>query len=104
MAGDGGLADDAPPPDRLEQVVLADDACPVFDQIGQKIEDLRADRNRTGSPLELPPVKIECAVPKQQHGPFLARTVRRFWTNLQEHLDAVSRTSVRALGTNLVEQ
>src|SRR5262245_23204710 len=41
----------APPPDRLDQIVLADNALPIADEVDQDIETQRPDRNQFGSPL-----------------------------------------------------
>src|SRR5262249_13988593 len=42
---DGRFRYDAPLPDRCDQIVLADDAFAVADQVFQEIEDLRLDRD-----------------------------------------------------------
>src|SRR5262245_51789938 len=59
MAGQGGFRDDPSTPYRIDQVVLADNARAVLQQIRQQVEDLRPDRNRLGSTGELPPIRIE---------------------------------------------
>jgi hypothetical protein len=42
-AVEGGIRDDATAPYRRNEVVLADDAITVFDQVDQKVEYLRLD-------------------------------------------------------------
>jgi hypothetical protein len=42
-ASQRGFGDDAPVPDRRQQVILADDAVPVLDEIGKQIEHLGFD-------------------------------------------------------------
>ena len=45
-AGQRGFGDDTPVPDRSQQGVLADDPVAILDQMQQKIEYLRLDRNQ----------------------------------------------------------
>ena len=52
----------APVPDRIDQVVLADDAPPVADQIIEQIEYLWRDRYDGGPALQFAQVRVECVV------------------------------------------
>ena len=52
-------------PNRSDQIVLADHALPVADQVFQKIEDLRLDRNQIGPAAQLAPVGIESTILEQ---------------------------------------
>ena len=52
-------------PDRRDQVVLADHALPVADQIFQQVEHLRLDRNQIGAAAQLAPVGIEGTIRKE---------------------------------------
>src|SRR5690606_5437320 len=64
MARERGFRDDAPVPNRLEQVVLADDAFSVRHEVEQNIEHLRSDGYRGGRPRELAPIGVEHAIPE----------------------------------------
>ena len=64
-SGKRRVGDDAAPPYRGNQVVLADHAFPVAYQVNKKIECLRRDRNRVGPPMQLPLVRVERKVLKQ---------------------------------------
>src|SRR4249919_3232480 len=59
------VGDDAGAPEGRDQVVLADHALAVADQVNKKIECLRRNRNRVGSPNQLPFVDVEREVLKQ---------------------------------------
>ena len=52
----------APVPDRVDQVVLADDALPVADQIIEQVEYLRRDRDDGRPALQFASVRVECVV------------------------------------------
>jgi len=47
------------------QVVLADDAIAVPDEINQKIEDLRFDRNQIGAAPQFAPVDVKVMLTKE---------------------------------------
>jgi hypothetical protein len=42
---------DTPIPDGVDQVVLADDAVPIADQVGEQIEHLRRDGDQIGTAM-----------------------------------------------------
>src|SRR5258708_2978137 len=56
----------APPPYRLQQIVLADDAIAVADQVHQQVEDLRSGRNDRCAAPDFPSVSVDRAVFKQK--------------------------------------
>src|SRR5258708_7010671 len=58
-AVDGCVGDDAALPHALDQIVLADDAIAVLQQIEQQVEDLRLDRYRLAGPAEFPPRRVQ---------------------------------------------
>ena len=55
-------SDAAPVPDGVDEVVLADDALLVVDQVFDQIEYLRRDGDDLRSAMKLAPVGIECVV------------------------------------------
>ncbi len=59
MTCEGGFGDDPTTPNRLQQIVLADHALAVPDQVQQQVEDLRRQRNFFRSPHQFPQVGIE---------------------------------------------
>jgi hypothetical protein len=61
-AGQRRFRDDPPAPDRLQEIVLADDAVAILHQIDQEVEDLRLDRDQPGAVAQLAPAYIECVV------------------------------------------
>ena len=63
------FGDDAAVPDRLDQIVLGDDAVAVFDQMNQQIEHLRLDRDALAAAGQLAEVGIKHMVGKVKlHG------------------------------------
>jgi hypothetical protein len=58
-AADGRVRDDASLPDRVEQIILADDPVPVSDQMEQEVEHLRFHLDQLGASAQLPPCRIE---------------------------------------------
>jgi hypothetical protein len=58
-AGQRGFGDDAPVPDRGEQVILAGDAVPVLDEIGKQIEYLRLDLDQLVPAAQLATLQVE---------------------------------------------
>ena len=58
-AGQSRFRDDAPAPDRSEEIVLADHPVPIFDQIDKKIKDLWLDLNEIGSAPQFAAADIE---------------------------------------------
>ena len=52
----------APIPNGVNEVVFADDALPVADQVIEQIEDLGRDRDHIGAAIQLAPVGVECVV------------------------------------------
>src|SRR5215467_1534953 len=79
--------DDPPGPDCSNQVVLADNPIPVFDQVFKEIEDLRGDGNELRPTSQLATVRVEHKVfeaveqiaapwPKMRH--LLAMLARRW--------------------------
>ena len=68
-ARQGGLGDDAAVPDRLDQIVLADDVVAIFDQVNQQIEHLRLDRHALAAAGQFAKVDIKHMVGKEKlHG------------------------------------
>ena len=55
------LRNNAPIPQRREQIILADDAPAVLNQVDQKIEDLGLKGNQIASPAQLTPVCVNNA-------------------------------------------
>jgi hypothetical protein len=49
-------------PDRDEEVILANDATAVLNQIAQQIEDLRLHRHGSQSTAELPTLRVQDAL------------------------------------------
>ncbi len=44
---------------QIDEVVFADDAIAVLDQVNQKIENLRLDRDDGAMGVQLPPLAVE---------------------------------------------
>jgi hypothetical protein len=65
-AGQRGFGDDAPVPDRRQQVILAGDAVPVRDEIGKQIEDLGFDLDQVAATAQLAPLQVESVVGEQK--------------------------------------
>jgi hypothetical protein len=63
-AGEGIVRHRAAIPDRLQQLVLADDTVPMLDQISQNLEHLRLDMDGRAVPAQLELVSIDLAVAK----------------------------------------
>jgi len=59
MTGRSRFRDKASAPHCVQQVVFSDDALAILHQIDQQVEDLGPDRNRLGSPGQLPSVGVE---------------------------------------------
>src|SRR5262245_3614777 len=57
-AGYRRLGDGPPTPNRFDQVVLADYAVSVLDEVDQKIEDLWSGRDQSRPALEFSPLKV----------------------------------------------
>ena len=67
-----GFRDDAPMPDRGQQLVLADHAVAVPDQVNKKIEDLGLDGDQGSSPAQFAATCVEYTVlEKIAQGPIL---------------------------------
>ena len=60
------FGDDAPVPDRGDQIVLADHAVAVFDQEDQQIEDLRLQRKQRAVPPQLAAIGVKCMICKEE--------------------------------------
>jgi hypothetical protein len=56
---EGRFRNDASVPDRCDQIVLADDAFAVADEVFQEVEDLGLDRDKAARAPQLTPVAIE---------------------------------------------
>nr|WP_249127735.1 hypothetical protein [Bradyrhizobium lablabi] len=52
-AAERSFRDDSTVPDRLDQLILADDPVVVAHEIGNEVEDLRFDMNEFASPAQL---------------------------------------------------
>ena len=59
LAAEGGFRNDAAVPDGGHQVILADDALAVLNEIEQEIEGLRLGGNQRSRAPQFPPVGIE---------------------------------------------
>jgi hypothetical protein len=70
-AGQGGFGDDAPVPDRRQQVILAGDAIPVRDEIGERIEYLGFDLDEVAAAAQLAPLQVENVVTEEKTHPGL---------------------------------
>ncbi len=67
---------DASIPDGADEIIFADDALPVADQVIEQIKNLRCRRNHVGAAMELAPVGIERVILEEiAHGtlPWVAR-------------------------------
>src|SRR5215467_13225828 len=60
--GQRRLRDDPSLPDFFNQIVLADDAITVLDQIDQEIEYLRLDGNPFAAAGKLPPIAVKYVI------------------------------------------
>ena len=58
----GGLRNDAPMPDRGQQLILADHTVTVADQVSEEIEDLGLDSDQGSSPAQLAAIRIEYTI------------------------------------------
>ena len=58
-AAESRLRYDPPVPDRVEQIVLTDNALRIADQIKQQVVDLRLDVYRLTIPKQLPTVRVD---------------------------------------------
>ena len=56
------IRNDAPLPDRRDEIVFADDAPPVADQVIEKIEHLRRNGDQIGPATQFPLVGVEYEV------------------------------------------
>ena len=50
---------DASAPHRCYEIVFADDAIAVLDQVNQQVKDLRLDRNVRATRVQFPPLAVE---------------------------------------------
>ena len=66
--------DDAAVPDGLDEVVLADDAVPIFDQVDQQVEHLRLDANHLAGPGQLTQPRIQHVLGKVKLHVFAPQT------------------------------
>ena len=57
---------DPPVPDRRNQIVLADDAIPVFDKVDQNIEDLGLDRDHGVTRAQFTALAVERKILEQK--------------------------------------
>jgi hypothetical protein len=58
-AGQGRFRDDAAAPDRFNQIVLADDAIAIRDEINQNVENLRLDRDNGAAQAQFTALAVE---------------------------------------------
>ena len=58
-AGQRRFGDNAAAPDRGNQIIFADDAITIFDEIDQKIENLRLESDRNVARAQLPALAIQ---------------------------------------------
>ena len=82
------FGDDPAAPDRLQEIVLADDAFAVPNQVDQEVEDLRFERDPLAAPPEFAPINVKHMIGKdkfQFRSPGADRT-GRFSTNYQANL------------------
>ena len=57
-AGERRLGNDSPFPDGVEQIILADHAITVVDQVDEQIEDLRPDIDQLGAAPQLAAIHV----------------------------------------------
>ena len=68
-AAQGRIRNDPAAPDRRDEIIFADDAVAVLDQIDQQVEHLRLDGNRLRPAAQLAPVGIKRMIGKEKlHG------------------------------------
>jgi len=65
-AGHRRFRDDPAAPDRLQEIVLADDAFAVPNQVDQEVEDLRFERDPLAVPPELAPIDVKQVIGKDK--------------------------------------
>ena len=65
-ARQGRFGDDAAVPDSLDEIVLADDAVAIFDQVDQQVEHLRLDADILAGPGQLAQPRIQHMVGKMK--------------------------------------
>ena len=72
------VRDDAPVPNGRDDIILADDACPVSDEVVEKIKYLRCNGNHVRPAAQLATVGVEHAVFEEiaQVGPLAAPSIR----------------------------
>ncbi len=63
-AGQGRFRDDPPAPNRVQQIVLGDNAVAVADQVHQQVEHLRLQRDRFAAPPQFAARHVEHVVGK----------------------------------------
>jgi len=99
-AGQRRLGYDPSTPDRGNEIVLADDAVAVLDEMDQKVEDLRLERNQLATSLELPTIRVEDVASEQDRqipspaGPDDTQAPRPHWTD--NHAHPKEKSSFRA--------
>ena len=64
-AGQRRFGYDASTPDRGNEIVLADDTVAIPDEMDQKVEDLRLERNQLATALELATIRVEGVASEQ---------------------------------------
>jgi hypothetical protein len=62
---DCGIGDDAAVPDSGDEIILADDALAVADQVSEQVEHLRRDGHRLRPATQFPAVGVEHAILEQ---------------------------------------
>src|SRR6266478_3300205 len=65
-AGHCRFGHDPAAPDRLQQVVPADDAVAVLHQVNEKVEDLRFERDQLAAPPEFAPIYVKYMIAKDK--------------------------------------
>ena len=65
-AGQGRIRHDPAAPDRSDEIVLADDAVAILQQVDQQVEDLRLDGNGLRTAAQLAPIGIKRMAGKEK--------------------------------------
>jgi hypothetical protein len=65
----GRVRDDPPAPNALDQIVLADDSATVANQIDEKVEHLRLERDRLSPAAQFASLDIEHVIAKPEKHP-----------------------------------
>ena len=99
-AGQCRFGDDAAVPDGFDQIVLGDDAVPVFDQIGQQIEYLRLDGDIFATPRQFTQVHIKHMIGKVKLR-MISHRIRNTFESENRNLLVQSHSSLEGVTCNI---